>query len=154
MYRLMLAALMIFCCALVTAAQSEPRPRAEIFAGYSLLRTDYEAEQPDPPMPVIVAFSGKQTLNGFNASVTLYLTEGFGLTGDFSGHFKTNSVQDPLGGNIETKIRIFNVLGGPQYKFRNNSRVGCVAKIGGDKEGRKKFHDYAAIPNKLSTNFA
>lgn len=123
MYRLMLATLMIFCCALVTAAQSEPRPRAEIFAGYSLLRTDYEAEQPEPPMPVIVAFSGKQTLNGFNASVTLYLTEGFGLTGDFSGHFKTNSVPDPLGGNIETKIRIFNVLGGPQYKFRNNSRV-------------------------------
>lgn len=36
---------------------------------------------------------------------------------------------DPLGGNIETKIRIFNILGGPQYKFRNNSRVAPFVRV-------------------------
>jgi opacity protein-like surface antigen len=56
---------------------------------------------------------------------------GFGLTGDFSGHFKTHSVSDQLGGNgtIDTHIRIFNILGGPQYKFRNNSRVAPFVRI-------------------------
>ena len=123
MYRVVLAALIIFCCALVAAAQSNPSPRAEFFGGYSVLKTKYEAERTDPPMPVGVFFSGEQTLNGFDASVTGYLTEGFGLTGDFSAHFTTNRLADPLGGNIETKIRVFNILGGPQYKFRNDSRV-------------------------------
>ena len=123
MHKLCFSTLLIFCCVSLAAAQSGDSPRVEFFAGYSVLRTRYEAEQPNPPMPVIVAFAGKQTLNGFNVSATGYLTGGFGLTGDFSGHFKTHSVPDPLGGNIETKIRVFNILGGPQYKFRNNSRV-------------------------------
>lgn len=123
MHKLCFSTLLILCCVSLAAAQSDDRPRFEFFAGYSVLRTDYEAEQPVPPMPVIVAFAGKQTLNGFNISATGYLTDGFGVTGDFSGHFKTNSLPDPLGGNIETKIRVFNILGGPQYKFRNNSRV-------------------------------
>lgn len=123
--------LLIFCCVPLAAAQSDDSPRAEFFAGYSILRTRYEAEQPNPPTPVIVAFAGRQTLNGFNVSATGYLTKGFGLTGDFSGHFKTESVPDPLGGIIETKIRVFNILGGPQYKFRNDSRVSPFVRIMG-----------------------
>jgi opacity protein-like surface antigen len=124
MYKVTLANLIIFCCASVAAAQSNPSPRAEVFGGYSVLKIKYEPERrPGPPMPVIVFFSGHQTLNGFNASATGYLTGGFGLTGDFSSHFTTNRLADPLGGYIETKIRVFNILGGPQYKFRNNSGV-------------------------------
>lgn len=127
MNKLLFSILLFFCCAMFTAAQSD-NPRAEFFAGYSVLRTKYEAELPNPPMPVIVAFDGEQTLNGFNASATAYLIKGFGLTGDFSGHFKTRSLASPLGGNIETKIRVFNVSGGPQYKFRNSSRVSPFAR--------------------------
>jgi opacity protein-like surface antigen len=129
MRKLCFGTLLFFCCVPLAAAQSDDSPRVEFFAGYSVLRTRYEAEQPNPPMPVIVAFPGKQTLNGFNVSATGYLTQGFGLTGDFSGHFKTNSVPDPLGGNIETKIRVFNILGGPQYRFHNNSRVAPFVRI-------------------------
>jgi opacity protein-like surface antigen len=128
MRKLLSGILLFFCCAAFTPAQSGDNPRAEFFAGYSVMRTKYEAELPNPPMPVIVAFDGEQTLNGFNASATAYLIKGFGLTGDFSGHFKTKSLASPAGGNIETKIRIFNVLGGPQYKFRNNSRVAPFAR--------------------------
>ena len=123
MHKLFLSVLLIICCVSFASAQSDNSSRAEFFAGYSVLRTDYKAEQPNPPMPVIVFFAGKQTLNGFNVSATGYLSKGFGITGDFSGHFTTNRLADPLGGNIETKIRVFNVLGGPQYKFRNDSPV-------------------------------
>jgi hypothetical protein len=51
------------------------------------------------------------------------LTKNFGLTGDFSAHFNTDKVPDFPSGNIETHIRVFNFLGGPQYKFSNKSRV-------------------------------
>lgn len=114
----------LFSCASFIAAQStDDRTRAEFFAGYSILATNYEAERPNPPQPVITAFDGKQTLNGFNVSATGYLTKRFGLTGDFSAHFKTNKTADPLGGNIETNVSVYNIMGGAQYKFRNNSRV-------------------------------
>jgi hypothetical protein len=38
-------------------------------------------------------------------------------------------VPDQLGGTIDTKIRIFNLLGGPQYKFRNDSRVAPFVRV-------------------------
>ena len=123
MHKLLLSVLLIICCVSLAPAQSDRSSRAEFFAGYSVLRTKYKAEHTDPFEPVIVFFDGKQTLNGFNISATGYLTKGFGITGDFSGHFETKKLADPLGGNIETKIRVFNILGGPQYKFRNHTRL-------------------------------
>jgi opacity protein-like surface antigen len=123
MHKLFFGSLLILSCLPVAAAQSDDNSRFEFFAGYSVLRTRYKSEQTVLLMPVVVAFAGKQTLNGFNASATAYLTKSFGLTGDFSGHFRTNRIADPLGGNIETHIRVFNLLGGPQYRFRNHSRV-------------------------------
>lgn len=125
MHKLLLASLLTLCCVPLVAAQSADRSSFEFFGGYSVMRINYEAEPTDPHFqtPTIVAFSGKQTLNGFNTSATVYLTKGFGLTGDFSAHFKTNSVPDVLGGTIENHIRILNVLGGPQYKFHRDSRV-------------------------------
>ena len=123
MHKLFFGSLLFLCCVPLAVAQTDDRSRFEFFAGYSALRTNYEAEQPNPPAPVVVAFAGKQTLNGFNASATVYLKHGFGLTGDFSGHFKTNKIADPLGGNIETHIRVFNLLGGPQYRFGGNGPV-------------------------------
>lgn len=129
MHRLCFSTLLVFCCVPLAAAQSDDRPRVEFFAGYSVLRTAYEAELPSPFMPVIVAFAGKQTLNGFNFSASGYLTQGFGLTGDFSGHFNTHTLPDPLGGTNATRVRVLNILGGPQYKFRNNSRVTPFVRI-------------------------
>jgi opacity protein-like surface antigen len=123
MHKLFFGSLLILCCLPLAVAQSDDGSRAEFFAGYSVLRTRYKAQQTNPPMPVGVAFAGRQILNGFNASATVYLAEAFGLTGDFSGHFETHRLPDPLGGNIDTHIRVFNLLGGPQYKFRNDSRV-------------------------------
>jgi opacity protein-like surface antigen len=125
MHKLLFASLLILCCVPLAGAQSADRSRFEFFGGYSVLRIDYEPDPIDPrtQIPTIVAFAPKQTLNGFNASATVNLTGGFGLTGDFSGHFKTRSVADVLGGRISNHVRIFNLLGGPQYRFSGNSRV-------------------------------
>lgn len=131
MHKLCFSTLFILCCVPFAAAQSDDSPRFEFFGGYSVLRTHYKLEKPDPFQPVVTIFAGKQTLSGFNVSATGYLTKGFGLTGDFSGHFNTDSVPDQLGGTgtIDTKVHIYNILGGPQYKFRNNSRVTPFVRI-------------------------
>jgi opacity protein-like surface antigen len=123
MHKLFFGSLLILCCVPLAVAQSDDHRRVEFFAGYSILRTNYEIEHPIPTEPVLVAFLGKQTLNGFNVSATGYITKNFGLTGDFSAHFKTEKVPDFPSGTIDNHIRVLNVLGGPQYKFGSNSRV-------------------------------
>ncbi len=123
MHRLLLSIFLICCCVPFAAAQEDDSPSVEFFGGFSVLKTKYRAELPNPPMPVVVAFDGDQKLNGFNVAATGYLTRRFGITGDFSGHFTSESVPDPLGGNITTKVRVYNFLGGPQVKFRGASRV-------------------------------
>jgi len=123
--RTLLLVFFLFGCATLTAAQTDDNPRFEFFAGYSVLGINYKDPEPsNPPIPSATAFDGKQFMNkGFNVSATGYLTKRFGLTADFSAHFKTNKIPDALGGNIEDNIRVLNILGGPQYKFRNSSRV-------------------------------
>jgi len=151
MHKLFFAPLLILCCVPLAVAQSDDHRRVEFFAGYSILRTNYEAEHPIPTEPVLVAFSGKQTLNGFNVSATGYFTKNFGVTGDFSAHFKTNSLADPLGGNIETHIRVLNVLGGPQYKFGSNSRVAPFVRA---LAGVANTHAKLEVPSLSSTDTA
>ena len=102
---------------------------AEFFAGYSLLRTNYDVELPNPPTPVIVAFDGDQTMHGVNVSATGYLRSGFGITGDFSWHLKKLSTPDPGGGTIDTNIQVYNMLGGVQYKFGRNRRVAPFVRV-------------------------
>lgn len=119
----------LLCCVSMVPAQSDDHPRVEFFGGFSVLNTNYEPEIPVPFIPVITAFDGKQKgMTGFNASITGYLTKCFGLTGDFSANFKTNRLANPSGGTIDTDIRVINITGGPQYKFRNKSRVTPFAR--------------------------
>lgn len=121
MFKILSSILMISACCMFAIAQ--PDRNTEVFAGFSVLRTDYEVTPPVPPIPVIVAFEGEQTLSGVNASVTRYIKSGFGITGDFSWHTKKLSDPNPLGGSIDTTITVYNILGGAQYKFRRNGRV-------------------------------
>jgi opacity protein-like surface antigen len=125
MHKLLFASLLILGFVSLAVAQSTDPSRFELFGGYSVMRIDYEPDPIDPhtQTPIIIPFNPKQTLHGFNASATVNLAGGFGITGDFSGHFTTRRLADALGGFITTDIRVFNVLGGPQYRFRRNSRV-------------------------------
>jgi opacity protein-like surface antigen len=159
MQKLFFGALLILCCVPLAVAQSADRSRVEFFGGYSVMRIDYEPDPIDPRTmtPRIVAFNPKQTLNGFNASATINLTKSFGLTGDFSGHFKTRTVADPLGGTNSDHVRVFNVLGGPQYRFGSNSRlspfVRAMAGIANTRS-RLEFPSLNATERLSSTDFA
>ena len=158
MHKLFFAFLLILCCVPLAVAQSD-HSRFELFGGYSVMRINYEPDPIDPrtQIPIIAAFSPKQTLNGFNASATVNLTGGFGVTGDFSGHFKTNSVADVLGGTITNHIRVFNVLGGPQYGFARSSAVSpFVHGLAGVGITRSRIHvpSLNATDDLSSTDFA
>ena len=158
MHKICFITLLVFCCVPLAAAQSTDKPGVEFFAGYSVLKTNYEAEPPPTPFTlIIVAFDGKQTLNGFNVAGTKYLTKGFGLTGDFSGHFHTRTLADPLGGTNATKVRVFNILAGPHYKFRNNSRfapfVHMLAGVANTR-ARLEFPSLNSTETLSSTDFA
>ncbi len=50
--------LFLFCFTSFAAAQSDERPRAEFFGGYSVLSANYNTEFPDPFQPVGVCSSG------------------------------------------------------------------------------------------------
>ena len=158
MRQLLVGSVLILCCVPLAVAQSNDHSRFDFFAGYSILRTNYEAERgPIPTEPVITFFSGKQTLNGFNVSATGYLTKNFGLTGDFSGHFTTDRCCIPIPGFATTDIRVFNVLGGPQYSFRNNSRVTpFVRALAGvaNTHARLEIPSFPATETASSTDFA
>lgn len=104
-------------------AQPDPSGRFEVFAGYSILQTNYDPDSASlPSEPVVVLFDGHQHLNGLDVSLTRYWAGQFGLTGDASWHFTTNRVADPLGGSITTKVRIASVSGGPQFQLLTHPR--------------------------------
>ena len=155
MQKLLLAAVILVCSCALASAQSPGQPRAEIFAGYSVLRTSYEPELPRGSlMPIVLAFKGDQTLTGFNASVGWYLTDRFGMTADVSGHVTTDTLAGPLG-DIATRIRVLTALAGPQYKFRNRSRVApFVRALAGIAHTSARLRAGGASGTNSSTDFA
>jgi len=71
-------------------------------------------------------FCQRRNFNGFDASVTYNVTRYFGIKGNVTGHFKTEQFVDvftPPGvtQTIDTRERLYNVLGGVQVK--DNSRA-------------------------------
>lgn len=113
--KLLLPFFFVLLCATPAAAQTDEPRKFEVFGGYSYLRADVE-EVDDP-------FSDfKNIMDGFNVAATGYATKRLGITGDFSGHFR--SVSNDFGfGRLTAKTRTFNLTGGPQMRFPNKTRV-------------------------------
>jgi hypothetical protein len=133
MMRFFLGLTFMLICA--TAALGQDTPSWEIFGGYSNLRQpriqsgDFRTVNGLTPAQVqaiigqpITANNSSVSLNGFEASATVYLKKQFGLTGDFSTHFK-GEPQTFFGNPSRAKLRTSNFLGGPQVKFFNEHRV-------------------------------
>jgi len=59
------------------AAPAQDTAKAEVFGGYSYLRAD----------------PSDMSLHGWNAAATVNISEWFGITGDFSGHYGSPSVR-------------------------------------------------------------
>ena len=85
----------------MTAAAQEGAPKAEVFGGYSLVR------------------SGGANLHGWNASVAGNLNDWFGVVGDFSGNYNSQSLS-LLGVSSSASTSIYAYTFGPQVSYRNN----------------------------------
>ncbi len=81
---------------------AQDAPKAEVFGGYSLLRTDTGG-----------LTGGSENLNGWNAALTGNFTKNFGITADFSGHYKSLSVSQ-LGVSASANFHSYTFLFGPQ----------------------------------------
>jgi opacity protein-like surface antigen len=82
---------------------SDEHPRAELFVGYSYLRTDTTG----------LGFS----LNGWNGSVAGNFNRWFGLVADFSGHYISTS-SELLGTSIRARANLHSFLFGPRFSYR------------------------------------
>lgn len=108
------------------AAAQDTDKRFEFFGGYSLLNADNSLDSDGFDDEDFDDFDlggdDRTNVNGFNLAATGYVTPRFGFTGDFSYHQKTEDNTFD-GDNFEIEARQINILGGPQVRFTNTSRV-------------------------------
>jgi opacity protein-like surface antigen len=138
MRKLFPVALFIMVCVSLSLAQTTrtssipttDRLGPEVFVGYSNLQA--EGLPPSTQNGQTNSFSnnlfGNRTgLHGFDAELTYWITPRFGLTADFSFNQRTRSFTTTAagGGTLQNSLdtRVINVLGGPQVRFPNQTRV-------------------------------
>lgn len=116
MRKLLLLTTFILACASVSFAQSgDDYNKVEFAAGYSHARVDTGIDDPDLEDDFGDFLADRRGFNGFDTSITGNLTRYFGVKGNFSSHFKSDSFTDGVD-TINTKERIYNFLGGVQLK--------------------------------------
>lgn len=130
MQRIPFLAVLTFCCTPLAVAQqsgASDHPRFEWFLGYSALGDLNENKGRT------LTFFGSKT--GLETSLTRNLSKHWGIKGDFSAHFGTNHgtarigqpfVQPPgtiVDGTFEFEHQHFNFLIGPEFKWRNHTRL-------------------------------
>jgi opacity protein-like surface antigen len=166
MMRPILCLIFIAICVTTAFGQTDT-PRFEVFGGYSHLRQeriqsgDFTSVNGLTPAQVlaltgqpITTNSGRAGLNGFDVSVTGYVTKRFGLTGDFSANFKSEG-QTFFGNPSQTKLRTIYFLGGPQYKFFNESKATpFVRALFGGSNNRNEVTNALATATDKYTKFA
>ena len=111
--------LLIVSTAQIASAQSNTgeHPKVEFFAGYSQNRIKVQTVD-ENNLPTIE----RVRFDGFNAQVTGMFNKLFGITGDISGHYRSDTVSG-LGGSQKIKSQLYNFLVGPEVKARNSSGV-------------------------------
>jgi hypothetical protein len=97
--------LLVIFCAFVAVAQDAPK--AEVFGGYQFFSLDTKN------------FGGldRQTFQGWDADVAANLNKNFGIVGDISGAYKSESASSG-GVSAEAKLRLYNFLFGPRFSYR------------------------------------
>jgi hypothetical protein len=83
----------------VASLAAQDYPRAEAFGGYQFTH---------------LGGGGDVNLNGWNASVTGNLNKTFGVTGDFSGAYKTIS---------GVSAHVYTYAGGPVVSFNHDGKI-------------------------------
>lgn len=116
--------LLVVLCAPAALAQTTAETGPEVFVGYSNLQAEGVPSQEFNQNNSFDdrVFGERAGLHGVNAEITQYITPRFGLTGDFSWNQRSRDLSFANGtGNIDT--RVINIMGGPQVRFPNESRV-------------------------------
>jgi opacity protein-like surface antigen len=127
MRKLLLLAILIVATASMAFAQSDDYNKVEFSAGYSHARVDTGVEDPDLEDDVADFLADRRGFNGFDVSIAGNLTRYFGLKGNISGHFKSDSFSDGID-TVNTRERMWNFLGGVQIK--DNSKEKTVKPFG------------------------
>jgi opacity protein-like surface antigen len=121
--------------ALPQNASKDDYPRVEIFVGYSALGEN--------PKSIILGPGrigrGYAAATGFEASVIKNFTRYIGIKGDFSAHFRNVNGRGPVTSctptcttatqDFQTRTRVYNFLGGPEFKARNSTRLTPFAHV-------------------------
>jgi hypothetical protein len=114
---LIVACLVFFLPAWAQAQQGEAYPSAEIFGGYSYLRTNLNENLPVGQPDFFPA--GDANLHGWHASLAGNLNSWFGIAGELSGHYDGQDL-DAFGG-IDTSF--YSFLVGPRLTSRVGERL-------------------------------
>ena len=94
---------------------AQEAPPVEVYGGYSYFRPD-----------------GGGSLHGWNGSVAVNFNRWFGIVGDFSGHYGSQSVRaeildDNFPGTItveaDSDTNIHSILAGPRFSYREHEKV-------------------------------
>lgn len=115
MRKLLLLTVLILACASVSFAQSSDYNKVEVSGGYSHARVDTGVDDNTIDPDFSNFLSERRGFNGFDVSIAGNLTRYFGLKGNLSGHFKSDSFTDGID-TVNTRERIWNYLGGVQVK--------------------------------------
>ena len=144
MPRLAAYVLMIFVCVPLSKAQNPSNdqfPKTEIFGGYSSIETNNHNFHFGPSSGGfnVIDTDFDEGGWGFETGGTRNLNRYFGITGDFSAHFSHDQgpitltppcAQPPCPSvmqSAEINPRLFNFLAGPEFKWRNRTRLSPFA---------------------------
>jgi opacity protein-like surface antigen len=122
MKRFAFLAVLIFFSQALTNAQNEKKP--EFFAGYSFesLSSGITSSDIQATGATQTSLDNRFKLNGFNVSGAGYLNKHLAIVGDFSAHFNSRTDFFDMV-STESKLKLYNLSAGPQYKFSSTGRI-------------------------------
>ena len=100
-------ALLLFVILCAAFAVAQDAPKAEVFGGYQFFSLDTKN----------FLDIGRQTFQGWDADVAVNLNKNFGVVGDISGAYKSESASSG-GVSGEAKLKLHNFLFGPRFSYR------------------------------------
>ena len=106
---------MVVASASMAFAQGGDYNKVEVSGGFSHARVDTGVDDPDLDDDFADFLSDRRGFNGFDASIAGNFTRYFGLKGNVSGHFKSDSFTDGVD-TVNTRERMWQVMGGVQLK--------------------------------------
>jgi opacity protein-like surface antigen len=116
-------------------------PQFELFGGFQFFRQDttFVQDQLDllhaqnPAFVPAVSFGAHQNLKGWNGTVQENVNSWLGGVADFSGNYYTRNisagqVSPGVNGVVATNLRLYTLMGGPQFSYRHSSRIQPFAR--------------------------